>query len=508
MDKDLIIGIDSSTTACKAIAWDRTGHPISESRVDLELLSPQPNWYEQHAEDWWDTLVAVLRALTAQIDARRVAALCIAHQRETFVLVDEDCQPIRNAILWMDDRSRHEVTLLERHPGYDYIQQVTGKGPSTKQALPKLLWLQTHEPDVLPRTYKILDVHAFLTYRLTNRWVTSLPSADPMAIVDMQQGVLASPLLEKLGIDPGKFVEIVPPGTILGEITRHAAELTGLLPGIPLIAGVGDGQSAGLGANITGPGRAYLNLGTAMVSGAHSDTYVADRAFRTMCSAIKGAYVLEGVLASGTFIVRWFVEQFGPDVRGLGLPLAAEELLELAARKLPPGSLGLMLVPYWGAVLSPYWDAAATGITIGWTGAHRREHFYRAILEGLAFEHRLVMDGMSNATHQTINEFTLMGGGSRSDLWCHIIADVTGKPVARASTAEASNLGAAIVAASSMGWYPNIHDAANAMTRNEQRFDPHEATCATYNRLYTEVYQGLFPALQTYIDRLTELTYQ
>jgi sugar (pentulose or hexulose) kinase len=506
MQKDLVVGIDSSTTACKAIAWDRNGKLVAESRASFELLSPQPNWYEQQAEDWWDALCQTLRNLSAQVGAGRIAAVCIAHQRETFVPVDEHGQPIRNAIIWVDDRSRAQVDELDRRIGNDKIHQITGKGPSTKQSLPKLLWLQSHEPDVMRRAYKILDVHAFLVHRLTGRWLTSLPCADPMGLVDMQRGTWAADLLRQLDIDPDKFVDIVPPGTVIGEISERACEVTGLLTGTPLVAGAGDGQAAGLGANITTPGKAYLNLGTAMVSGAHVDNYVADKAFRTLCSPVAGAFVPEEVLGGGTFTVSWFVEQFGPDVRYLNLPLSPEELLEVAAAKLPPGSLGLMLVPYWSAVMPPYWDAAATGITIGWTGAHRREHFYRAILEGIAYEHRLAMDGVSKATGQPINEYILMGGGSRSTLWCQIVADVTGTRVTRASTAEASNLGAGILAAAAVDWYGSVREAADAMTSTERSFEPLETTHAIYDRLYREVYTGIFPAIQPYVDKLTALT--
>jgi xylulokinase len=505
--KDLVIGVDSSTTAVKAIAWDRHGHALAQNRATYELISPFANGYEQRADDWWDGLCAVLRSVSAQVGADRIAALCITHQRETFVPVDEHGQPVRNAILWLDDRSRKQVDELDRRVGNNIIHDLTGKGPSTKQSLPKLVWLQAHEPDVMRRAYKFLDVHAFLVHRLTGRWATSTPSADPMGLVDMRRGDWARDLMRQLDLDPEQFVEIVPPGAQIGDLSERAAELTGLVAGTPLVAGAGDGQSAGLGANITLPGKAYLNLGTAMVSGAHAEHYVANRAFRTLCSPLAGTFVAEEVLGGGTFTVSWFVENFGPDVRNLNLPLTAEELLEVAASKLPPGALGLMLVPYWNAVMPPYWDAAATGITVGWTGAHRREHFYRAILEGIAYEHRLAMDGVAQAIGQTIDEYILMGGGSRSALWCQIVADVSGKSVTRASTTEATNLGAAILAAAHVGWYSSVQDAADSMTSTERSFQPSEKTHALYDRLYREVYCGLFPAVQQYIDRLTELTY-
>jgi xylulokinase len=244
-----------------------------------------------------------------------------------------------------------------------------------------------------------------------------------------------------------------------------------------------------------------------MVSGAYAEEYVSSKYFRTLCSPVAGAFVPEEVLGGGTFTVSWFVEQFGPDVSNLRLPLSAEELLEAAAAKLPPGSLGLMVVPYWNAVMPPYWDAAATGITIGWTGAHRREHFYRAILEGIAYEHRLAMDGVQKATGKPITEYILMGGGSQSALWCQIVADITGTKVTRAHTSEATNLGAAILAAYSTGWYGSVREAADAMTATERSFEASERTHQVYDRLYREVYVELFPALQQHIDRLTELTY-
>lgn len=505
--KDLVVGVDSSTTAVKAIAWDRQGKAIAQSRGTHEMISPNPNWYEQRAEEWWDSLCLVLRELAAQVGAARIAAVCITNQRESFVPVDEQCQPIRNAILWLDDRCRQQVKDLDQRVGNDIIHDITGKGPSTKQGLPEIVWLQQNEPTTFARTFKLVDPHAFLVYRLTGRWATSTACADPMGTVDMRRGDWAVDLLTKLDIPANKFVEIVPPGTIIGGVSDRAAEATSLLPGTPIIAGAGDGQCAGLGANITQAGKAYLNLGTAMVSGAHSDKYVADKAFRTLCSPIAGAFVPEEVLGGGTFIVSWFVDQFGPDTGNLRLPLTAEEVLEVAASKLPPGALGLMLVPYWNAVMPPYWDENATGIIIGWTGAHRREHFYRAVLEGIAYEHRLTMEGVEHATGHPINEFILMGGGSRSALWCQIVADINGKKVTRAHTAEATNLGAGILAAYAAGWYPSVRDAANAMTSTERSFEPDDKTHQIYDRLFKEVYVGLFPAVQKSIDRLTELTY-
>jgi len=182
-------------------------------------------------------------------------------------------------------------------------------------------------------------------------------------------------------------------------------------------------------------------------------------------------------------------------------------MLEAAAARVPPGSHGLVLVPYWNHSMTPYWDPAASGVTVGWIGAHGREHFYRAILEGVAFEQRLVGDGIMEATGQAFNEYVALGGGSRSDLWCQILADVTGVPIVRAATTEATCLGAGILAAAAAGWYPDVCSAAEAMTGTAERFVPNPQTKAVYDSLYRQVYRPLFPALQPLLQRLADLTH-
>jgi sugar (pentulose or hexulose) kinase len=501
----LVIGVDSSTTACKAIAWDRDGRAVAEGRATYPLLQPRPNWYEQDAETWWDGLCAALKALLARIDAAQVDALCITHQRESFVPVDEQGRPLRNGILWLDERSRPQVAFLEERIGRHRFHQITGKPLTTNPSVTKIAWLMQHEPELVARTHKFLDAHAFLVHRLTGAFRTSIASADPMGLVDMQTDAWAVGMINEVGLHPDQFPELILPGRVIGFVSERAAAATGLPAGLRVVAGAGDGQCAGLGANATSGGRACLNLGTAVVSGVVSANYVADPAFRTLYAPIAGRYFLETVIQGGAFTVSWFVETFGGDLSDSGL-YAAEDLLEAAAADVPPGSLGLVVVPYWNHAMTPYWDPAASGITIGWTGAHGRAHFYRAILEGVALEQRLLGDGLASATGQAIEAYVALGGGSRSDLWCQIVADVTGVPVVRAATAEATCLGAGILAAVAAKWYPDATSAAGAMTGTAERFQPDLETQAIYDRIYGEVYRPLFPTLQPLLHRLADLT--
>ncbi len=271
-----------------------------------------------------------------------------------------------------------------------------------------------------------------------------------------------------------------------------------------MAAGIGDGQASGLGVNITAPGDAYLSLGTSIISGTYSDQYVFDPAFRTMTHGIPGAYLLETVLLGGGYTVSWFMEKMAgrPDLD----PERLQDFYDQAAAAVPPGSAGLVVVPYWNSVLGPYWDPAASGIIVGWRGHHRLPHLYRAILEGTAFEQRLCTMGVEAALGQAVTRYIAIGGGAQSDLWCQIIADVSGKPVYRAATADAAALGAGILAAVAAGCHADARQAAQQMAHIlPQPFEPDPARHDFYSRLYEEVYRGLFPALQPYLDRLAAL---
>jgi xylulokinase len=506
MNAHCVVGIDCSTTSVKSIAWDRHGNMRAQARYGYATLNPQPSWYEQNADDWWKALCSCLRSLMRQLRKSQIEAICIANQRESFVPVNGLCRPLRNAILWNDERSFRQLALLEDRIGPQRLHRITGKPLSMTPALPKMLWLQEHEPQIFAKTYKFLDAHAFLLYQLTGVLATSLACADPQGLIDMTRDAWSDELIAALGFKASQFPQLFPPGAIVATVSKAAAAATNLPAGLPVVAGAGDGQCAGLGVDATSGRQAYLNLGTAVVAGVPSDRYLTDLSFRTLYAPLPRKYYLETVLKGGAFTVGWFIEKFGRGIKSAGPGQSGEQQMEAEAAGIAPGSLGLVVVPYWHTSMSPYWDPAASGIAIGWTGAHGQGHFYRAILEGIAFEQRLMGEGVMRALDSRIEEYLVLGGGSRSDLWCQIFADVTGFPVRRTSTLEATCLGAAILAATSAGWYPDASSAASVMVKKARRFKPAPASQEIYDRLYAEVYRPLFPTVRQLIDRLAELS--
>jgi sugar (pentulose or hexulose) kinase len=505
--RDLVIGLDCSTTACKAIAWDRFGNSHAEGRAALSMSMPASGFHEQSAQMWWQSTCQAIQQVTSQIDPARLAAVCVAHQRESFVPLDQNNQPLRPAILWMDERSRPYLDELGSSLGQEDYHQRTGKPLSGNLAVGKIAWLRQHEPAIFERTALYLDTHAYIMLHLVGKPITSWASADPLGLLDMRWPTpnWDEHTLSVLGITPQQLPSLAPPGGTLGTVTQLASQESGLPQGLPVVAGLGDGQAGALGVNLQ-PSEASLSLGTSVVSGTISDRYVVDRAYRTTTSGIPGYYLLETVLLGGAYTLRWFLETIasGPDNIG---SLPSEEAFEQLAAQVPPGANGLILVPYWNSAMNPYWDAGASGIIAGWRGTHRKEHIYRAILEGIAFETLLHIEGMEASLSAPIQRLVAVGGGARSDLWCQILADITARPLYRSASHEAAALGAGILAATAAGWYSDVPQAARAMTRLQPgSFSPDPQQHGIYSRLYQQVYRHLFPALQIYLDRLTALT--
>ncbi len=504
-NSSLLIGVDASTTACKAVIWDLAGNSISIGRSALTISMPRPGWHEQPAESWWTALTRALRQALRGIDPNRLAGLAIAHQRETFVPVDEKGEPLRPGIVWMDERAAGNLPELEQSLGREHFHHLTGKPLSANLTATKIAWLREHEPELFARTAHYLDVHAYLVRRLTGENHTGWGSADPTGLFDMANHCWSKEILTALGLKDEQMPQAFPPASPVGRVTRFASRRTGLPEGLPVIAGLGDGQAGGVGANICQPGTAYLTLGTSVISGSFSERFVVNPAFRTMYGGVPGSCLLETVLLGGTYTLDWLMKTF------LGKSGAAaarlREKMEGALDWIPAGSEGLLLVPYWNTVMNPYWDASASGIVVGWRGIHRPEHLYRAILEGIALELRLHFYGVEQALGIPLNRIIAMGGGSRSDRWLQIIADVTGKPVYRTTAGETTALGAAILAAAGTWLYPSVGMAAQAMAHwQPEAFQPEPALQRFYTDMYEKVYHGLYPALRMPLNSLAGLT--
>ena len=503
MRGDLVIGIDSSTTATKAIAFDARGRIVAEGRAPIPLSNPHPGWFEQEVSDWTGALTKALKQLTKKIDAKRIAGLAISNQRESFAQFDSKGKALRPGTLWLDERAQKEVKDIVAELGAEAVHNISGKPADVTPCLYRCRWLSTHMPKVWARTAKTAEVHGVLTHFLTGQWATSTASADPMGLLDVGAYDWSDVLLKAARLTREQLPRLHRPGEIMGEVTVEAARLTGLKAGTPVIAGGGDGQCAGTGANTFLEGRAYVNLGTAAVSGSYGKHYAANRAFRTMMAVGEEGFSFETAIRTGTFLVNWMVERLfnvSPD-KDPGIFKA----LETEAKASPIGAHGLVLVPYWSGVMTPSWDSAARGVIAGLSGNHSRGDVYRALLEGVALEQAMMTNQVADAT-TPITHFAAVGGGSRSDLWCQILADASARDVKRLETAEASALGAAMAAAKGAGWYKSVPQASAAMSgKPSKTFRPRKKDSARYQELLG-IYSELWPKLSDWNQKLVDFS--
>lgn len=470
-----VIGIDSSTQSVKAIAWDQTGRPCAEGRAGLELQQPQEFYVEQDARDWWTACCSALRGVTAEIDPALVDGLAISNQRETMVLLDAAGQPLAPATLWLDRRAQPYTRILADEFGAAELHRITGKPIDVTPCVYRLAWMRDHAPGLLAAADRIVDVHGYLTRQLTGTAAASWISADPFGIFDIHAKEWSRPILDHLGIALTKLPVAHRPGAAIGTVLPAAAAATGLRAGTAVFAGGGDGHCAGLGVAVIGPGKVYLNLGTAVVGGLWSPTAEISNHWRTLISPTGTGYELEVVQRAGTAFVDWFIDSFA----GGRADRSVFQRLEEAATALPVGSEGVTVGPYLFGCMNPHWDSDATASFTGLGPRHGPAHLYRASLEAITLEFSRALDTMRR-TGCRADQIRAIGGGANNRLWLRMIADATGLPVIRSLSNEASALGAGILAAVGAGWFEGFEPATAAMTHSAEQIDPDPASATAW----------------------------
>lgn len=497
----LVVAIDSSTTSSKAILVDASGTVWHTAKRNIQLHTPAMDHYEHNPLRWWESVYAVIGEVLSKISAKdreRVAAIGITHQRESFAPFDKDGRPLRNGILWLDGRATDQI----RKYGSEHIHQLSGKPAGVTPGIYKMAWVKENEPEIFKKAHKVVEVHGYIAFRLIGKWVSSQATTDSLGLFDVQKRDYAPELLEIAGVTREQMADLVEPSKPMGTLLPDLAAEWGIKQ-VPIIAGLGDGQAAGIGAAATSPEVAFLNLGTAVNAGVESPEYRYDPVFRTHVSGIPGNYVFEVLQSSGSYLAGWFREALG-DPKLLGEP---DPALDDAASQIPPGCEGLITLPYWNAVQSPYWDSVARGAVVGWRGTHSRAHMYRSILESIGFEMRLNLDSIEKGTGVKLEGLRAMGGGTRSKLWRQIMSDCTGLPITVCLEDEISALGAAVLAMASTGVYGtnDVATAAKNMAHYGETIEPNMQLHQRYQEV-ASVQRKLYPRLQDIFEDLHNLS--
>jgi len=510
---ELILAIDAGTQSIRAALVDLSGQIRDLVKTPIEpYFSEHPGWAEQQPEYYWQMLCHTCRKLLDAADAPkgRIVAATLATQRGTYINVDREGNPLRPAIIWLDQRkaSTRGVILpaltpfLKKAKLYDLVKFGVQYCRSN--------WIRQNQPDIWEKTHKFLCLSGYLTHRMSGEFRDSAGNIIGTMPFDVKTFRWASKDDLKWTLFPveeEKLPDLVNPGELLGHVTEKAAEDTGIPKGLPLIAASNDKACEVIGAGCLTPDTACISFGTIATINTQNKEYVELRPLMAPYpSAIPGQFYSEVGVTRGLWMVSWFKQEFGLQERLLAMDGEAqpEELFEELIRDVPPGSMGLVLQPYWtpGPELASY----AKGSIIGFGDIHTRAHLYRAIIEGLGFALKEGAQLTEKKNKTPIVQIRASGGGSQSDSIMQVTADIFGLPAQRPHTHETSIVGAAIDAAVGLKFFPDFDQAVNAMTRVRDVFEPIENNVDTYQELYERVYLKMYGRLLPLFKEIQRIT--
>jgi xylulokinase len=492
----VVLGIDVSTTATKAILVDGSGVVVGIGSAEYPFSQPQPLWSEQDPRLWWNgTVAAVGRALDAAgLGGTAIEAIGLTGQMHGLVLVGDDDEALRPAILWNDQRTAAECDAIRAAVGPERLVRITGNDALTGFTAPKLLWVRDHEPDVWARVRHVLLPKDYVRLRLTGGYAMDKGGGSGTILFDLAARGWSTEMLDALAIDPAWMPPTFEGPEVTGRLDAGAAARLGLAAGTPVMAGGGDQQANAVGVGAVASGRVALSLGTSGVVFATTDRPLYEPAGRVhaFCHAVPGRWHMMSVMLSAAGSLRWLRDAVAPGT-AFG-DLAGE------AAEVPVGSGGLLFLPYLSGERSPHPDPLARGAFVGLTLAHDRRHLTRAVMEGVVFGLRDGLDLMVEAGMPAPTQIRASGGGTASPLWCQVLADVLESEIATVSTTEGAAYGAALLAAAGAGWYPTVEAAADELVRVTPVASPGPDGPA-YRALHAE-YRGLYPALVSSFHRL------
>jgi xylulokinase len=490
-----VLGIDTSTTATKAVLVDEVGAVVGIGAAEYGFDSPRPTWSEQEPALWWDGTVGAIRSVlrTTGADPASIAAIGLTGQMHGLVLLDAADRVLRPAILWNDQRTAHACEEIREAVGFERLLEVTGNDAVTGLTAPKLVWVRDHEPDVWARAAHVLLPKDYVRLELTGEHALDKADGAGTLLFDLAARDWSDEILAALRI-PREWLPPTHEGPVVtGLVTARAAAATGLREGTPVVAGGGDQSANGVGVGAVAPGVVALSLGTSGVIFAATDAplYEPRGRVHAFCHALPGRWHLMSVMLSAAGSLRWFRDTVAPGE-------SFEELVASAA-DVQAATEGLFFLPYLSGERSPHPDPLARGAFLGLNLGHDRRHLLRAVLEGVAFGLRDGLDLMIAAGMPAPSQVRASGGGVASPLWRQILADVLDTELATVNTTEGAAYGAALLATEAAGWFRSVEAATGALVRSTPVASP-GPEAARYRDAHA-TYRELYPALRPFFHR-------
>lgn len=495
-----LLGIDLGTSACKAELFGVNGDLIGSAIAKYPLHRLAPLWAEQDPQDWWDAAKLAIGEVLAstRIPASMIEGIGIGGTTNGHVLLDKKASVLRRAIIWQDRRATEEAEWLRSRISPDAQIRFWGTLlPIDSSITPaRILWIKKHEPATLEATDRMLQPKDYLNFKLTGEDATDLVSSKTMT--NLKEKRYCDEFFSLLAIPKSIMPVAHEPHEVIGEVSTTAAAETGLTKGTPVVAGCIDAWCNILGVGAIKHGLASDTAGTSEVISVMSCRPVFTQILNVIPSF--GLFVLNGPTQSGGDSLRWFRDAFVRQVDDQGA--SHYDILDKEVQSVEPGAGGLVFLPYLQGERAPVWDSHAKGVFIGITKLHSRPHFTRAVMEGVAFSVRHVLDTAELVGHLQVSEVRLSGRASQSQTWNRIKADVTGRQLIKTDQLETGTLGAAMLAGIGAGLYRGYEHAAQECVHISAVFEPDIRNHDRYFDLF-QVYKDLYPCLKEVFPRLT-----
>ncbi len=513
MSQDYLIGVDLGTSAVKTTLFDTDGTAIAQATREASLYQPAPGVAEQRGENFYDATLETVREVVSQaaLSSTAVAAIGFDGQMGGAMAIDRAWRAITP---WytstLDTRYQPYLNQMLRANG-DRLMELSGALPL---AAPRMQWWKTEHPELYKRIHKVLILANYVAGRMAD---LSGDEAfiDPsyltfIGLSDTARRAWSDELADLWGLSLDKLPRIVPATTIVGHLTEAAARACGLAAGVPLVAGAGDQVAGFLGAGLVEVGQLIDVAGTFPVFGTCLDRFLVDRRYE-MLQSLAGPlsdshWYLMMYISGGGLTHRWFSHQFAglEKERAEAEGATVYQLLDAQAAHVPPGAEGLLFIPHLVGRACPS-DPAVRGAWLGFTWTHQKPHFYRALLESIAYDFAQALAVLGEYFPQVaFHEVSVIGGGANSDLWNQIKADVLGLPYVRLPQADRATLGCAIMAGHAVGLYPDMAETARRFARATDRVEPRPAYHRHY-RGYVAAYRQAFDQLRGLYETLRAL---
>lgn len=490
----LFLGIDLGTSSIKLVVMDETGEIKASAGGEYGLSFPKPGWSEQAPQDWWEQMEASMKKLRSQCDIKEIAGISFAGQMHGLVLLDENDEVIRPAILWNDGRTQEECDYLNQTIGREKISAYTANMALTGFTAPKILWVRKHEPDNFARIAKIMLPKDYLAYLLSGVHCTDVSDASGMLLLDVEHKCWSKEMLELCGIKEEQLAQIFESYEVVGTIKKEMAERLGLSEHVKIIAGAGDNAAGAVGTGTIKHGMCSVSLGTSGTVFVASDRFAVDKDNALhMFAHANGKYHLMGCMLSAASSNKWWMD----DIIGTGDYAAEQEKITTL------GENHVYYLPYLMGERTPHNNPNARGTFVGMTLDTTRADMTQAVLEGVAFALRDSVE-IARSLGVNIDRVRAMGGGAKSRLWRKLLANIMNVTVESINSEEGPGYGSAILAAVGCGAFRNVEEAGEKLIRVVDEITPEPELVAKYEEKY-KVFRKLYPAFSTVFDEIARV---